>query len=204
MVTIEEYLRYQNECSALLESLEMNVSHASRLIGFTDVLNEDDNGNVIELRPYASEHFENLVKTAKQISSYSDRLINKLALFRNAIESISDEQSNTRNSFCLALEKLLCSFTRPIKNEDGTVSPNKLVSVCIDDRSYNRTCNDAVDVSVSISSINKSDPQLFIIESFDSNSKISIIYNNKTILQADICDCDDAAKQVVDCILSRM
>ena len=88
MVTIEEYSRCQNECSVLLESLEMTVSHACRLIGFTDVLNEDDNGNVIELRPYASEHFENLVKTAKQISSYSDRLINKLALFRNAIEHI--------------------------------------------------------------------------------------------------------------------
>ena len=97
MVTIEEYVRCQNECSVLLESLEMAISHASRLIGFTDVLNEDDNGNVIELRPYASEHFENLVKTAKQISSYSDRLINKLALFRNAIENVSDEHPNARN-----------------------------------------------------------------------------------------------------------
>ena len=97
MVTIEDYLRYQNECSVLLESLEMTVSHASRLIGFTDVLNEDDNGNVIELRPYASEHFENLASTAKQISSYSDRLINKLALFKNVIEQVSDEQSDARN-----------------------------------------------------------------------------------------------------------
>lgn len=97
MVTIEDYLRCQNECSVLLESLEVNVSHASRLISFTDVINEDDNGNVIELRPYASDHFENLVKTAKQISSYSDRLIYKLALFRNAIENISDEQSDVRN-----------------------------------------------------------------------------------------------------------
>ena len=97
MVTIEDYLRCQNECSVLLESLEVNVSHASRLISFTDVINEDDNGNVIELRPYASDHFENLVKTAKQISSYSDRLIYKLALFRNAIENISDEQSDVWN-----------------------------------------------------------------------------------------------------------
>lgn len=202
MVTIEDYLRCQNECSVILESLEMTVSHASRLIGFTDVLNEDDNGNVIELRPYASEHFENLVKTAKQISSYSDRLVNKLALFRNAIESISDEQSNTLNSFCSALQELLCSFTRPIKNEDGTVSPNKLASVCINDHSYNRTCNDIVHVSVS--STYKSGPQLFIIEYFDSDSKISAIYNNKTILQVDICDVDDAAKQIVDCILSRV
>lgn len=202
MVTIEDYLRCQNECSALLESLEMAVSHACRLIGFTDVINEDDNGNVIELRPYASEHFENLVKTAKQISSYSDRLINKLALFRNAIESISDEQSNTLNSFYLALEKLLCSFTRPIKNEDGTVSHNKLVSVCINYHSYNRTCNDIVHVSVS--SIDKSDHHLFIIEYFDSDSKISVIYNNKIIIKVDLCDVDDAAKQVVGCILSRM
>ena len=97
MVTIEDYSRCQNECSVLLESLEMTISHASRLIGFTDVLKEDDNGNVIELRPCASEHFENLVKTAKQISSYSDRLINKLALFKNAIENVSDEHTNARN-----------------------------------------------------------------------------------------------------------
>ena len=97
MVTIEEYVRCQNECSVLLESLEMTISHASRLIGFTDVLSEDDNGNVTELRPCASEHFENLVKTAKQISSYSDRLINKLALFKNAIERVLDEQSDARN-----------------------------------------------------------------------------------------------------------
>ena len=97
MVTIEEYVRCQNECSVLLESLETAVSYAGRLIGFTDLLNEDDNGNVIELRPYASDHFENLVKTAKQISSYSDRLINKLLLFKNVIERVSDEQSDARN-----------------------------------------------------------------------------------------------------------
>ena len=97
MVTIEEYTRCQIECSVLLESLETAVSHASRLIGFTDVVNEDDNGNVIELRPYASDHFEDLVKTARQISSYSDRLINKLVLFRNAIKNISDEHHNARN-----------------------------------------------------------------------------------------------------------
>ena len=202
MVNIEEYSRCQNECSVLLESLEMTISHASRLIGFTDVLNEDDNGNVIELRPYASEHFENLVKTAKQISSYSDRLINKLALFRNAIELVSDEHSDARNSFYSALEKLLCSFTRPIKNEDGTVSPNKLVSVCINDNSYNRTGNDAVDVSVSY--LDKSDPQLFTIKYFDSNSRISVIHDNKTIIRVDLCSVEDAAKSVVDCILSRM
>ena len=202
MVTIEEYSRCQNECSVLLESLEMAVSHAGRLIGFTDVLKEDDNGNVIELRPCASEHFENLVKTAKQISSYSDRLINKLALFKNAIELVSDEHSDARNSFYSALEKLLCSFTRPIKNEDGTVSPNKLVSVCIDDNSYNRTGNDAVDVSVS--SLDKSDPQLFTIKSFGSNSRISVIHDNKTIIQVDLCSVEDAAKSVAHCILSRM
>lgn len=97
MVTIEEYIRCQNECSVLLESLEMTISHASRLIGFTDVLSEDDNGNVTELRPCASEHFENLVKTAKQISSYSDRLINKLTLFKSAIERVSYEHNNVRN-----------------------------------------------------------------------------------------------------------
>ena len=97
MVTIEEYTRCQIECSVLLESLETAVSHASRLIGFTDVVNEDDNGNVIELRPYASDHFEDRVKTARQISSYSDRLINKLVLFRNAIKNISDEHHNARN-----------------------------------------------------------------------------------------------------------
>ena len=166
MVTIEDYLRCQNECSVLLESLEMTVSHASRLIGFTDVLNEDDNGNVIELRPYASDHFENLVKTAQQISSYSDRLINKLALLKNAIKHVSDAQRdvrNVRNEFYSALKNLLLSFTRPVKNEDGTVLPNKLVSVTIDDQ-YKRACDDVVDVYVS--SFDKSDPQLFTIKSF--------------------------------------
>lgn len=207
MVTIEEYVRCQNECSVLLESLDTAVSHASRLIGFTDVLNEDENGNVIELRPYASDHFEDLVKTARQISSYSDRLINKLALFKNAIKNISDEQSdvrnvrNVRNEFYSALKNLLLSFTRPVKNEDGTVLPNKLVSVTIDDK-YKRTCDDVVDVYVS--SFHKSDPHLFMIKLFDSNSRINVIYSNKTILQYDICNVDDAAKSVVDCILSRM
>ena len=207
MVTIEEYTRSQIECSVLLESLETAVSHASRLIGFTDVLNEDDNGNVIELRPYASDHFEDLVKTARQISSYSDRLINKLALFRNAIQHVSDAQRdvrnvrNVRNEFYSALKNLLLSFTRPVKNEDGTVLPNKLVSVTIDDQ-YKRTCDDVVDVYVS--SFHKSDPHLFMIKLFDSNSRINVIYSNKTILQYDICNVDDAAKSVVDCILSRM
>ena len=204
MVTIEEYTRCQIECSVLLESLETAVSHASRLIGFTDVLNEDDNGNVIELRPYASDHFEDLVKTARQISSYSDRLINKLALLKNAIQHVSDAQrdvQNVRNEFYSALKNLLLSFTRPVKNEDGTVLPNKLVSVTIDDQ-YKRTCDDVVDVYVS--SFHKSDPHLFMIKLFDSNSRINVIYSNKTILQYDICNVDDAAKSVVDCILSRM
>ena len=191
----------------LLESLETAVSHASRLIGFTDVLNEDDNGNVIELRPYASDHFEDLVKTARQISSYSDRLINKLALLKNAIQHVSDAQidvrnvRNVRNEFYSALKNLLLSFTRPVKNEDGTVLPNKLVSVTIDDQ-YKRTCDDVVDVYVS--SFHESDPHLFMIKLFDSNSRINVIYSNKTILQYDICNVDDAAKSVVDCILSRM
>lgn len=207
MVTIEEYVRCQNECSVLLESLDTAVSHASRLIGFTDVLNEDDNGNVIELRPYASDHFEDLVKTARQISSYSDRLINKLALLKNAIQHVSDAQRdvwnvrNVRNEFYSALKNLLLSFTRPVKNEDGTVLPNRLVSVTIDDQ-YKRTCDDVVDVYVS--SFHKSDPHLFMIKLFDSNSRINVIYSNKTILQYDICNVDDAAKSVVDCILSRM
>ena len=207
MVTIEEYTRCQIECSVLLESLETAVSHASRLIGFTDVLNEDDNGNVIELRPYASDHFEDLVKTARQISSYSDRLINKLALLKNAIQHVSDAQRdvrnvrNVRNEFYSALKNLLLSFTRPVKNEDGTVLPNKLVSVTIDDQ-HKRTCDDVVDVYVS--SFRKSDPHLFMIKLFDSNSRINVIYSNKTILQYDICNVDDAAKSVVDCILSRM
>ena len=207
MVTIEEYTRCQIECSVLLESLETAVSHASRLIGFTDVLNEDDNCNVIELRPYASDHFEDLVKTARQISSYSDRLINKLALLKNAIQHVSDAQRdvrnvrNVRNEFYSALKNLLLSFTRPVKNEDGTVLPNKLVSVTIDDQ-YKRTCDDVVDVYVS--SFHKSDPHLFMIKLFDSNSRINVIYSNKTILQYDICNVDDAAKSVVDCILSRM
>ena len=207
MVTIEDYLRCQNECSVLLESLEMAVSYAGRLIGFTDVLNEDDNGNVIELRPYASDHFENLVKTAQQISSYSDRLINKLALLKNAIKHVSDAQRdvrdvrNVRNEFYSALKNLLLSFTRPVKNEDGTVLPNKLVSVTIADQ-YKRACDDVVDVYVS--SFDKSDPQLFTIKSFGSNSRISVTHNNKTIIQVDLCSVDDAAKSVADCILSRM
>ena len=118
MVTIEEYVRCQNECSVLLESLEMTISHASRLIGFTDVLNEDDNGNVTELRPCASEHFENLVKTAKQISSYSDRLINKLALFKSAIERVSDEQSYVWNAFMFSIRRFTFKLYNANKNED--------------------------------------------------------------------------------------
>ena len=43
-----------------------------------------------------------------------------------------------------------------------------------------------------------------MIKLFDSNSRINVIYSNKTILQYDICNVDDAAKSVVDCILSRM
>ena len=201
MVTIEEYCDAQNECSVLLESLEMAVDYAGKLIGFTGIHKEDDNGNVIELQPCASEHFESLVKTAKQISSYSDRLINKLALFKTVIKHISVEYNDARNSFYSTLEKSLCSFARPIQNEDGTVLPNKLVSIRIDD-SYKRTGTDVVEVTVA--SLEKSDPQLFMIMPFDSNSRMKVVYNNNIIHQVDLGDGEEAAKSVVGCILSRM
>ncbi len=90
MVTIEDYCDAQNECSVLLDSLDVTVNYASKLLGFTGIHKEDDNGNVTELQPCACEHFESLLKTAKQISSYSDRLTNKLLQFKKVIDRIQE------------------------------------------------------------------------------------------------------------------
>lgn len=88
MLKASEFCNVQNECVTLLESLDIIADYASKLIGFISWAHVDDNDEITQMQPMAEEHFNNLVKVAKQLSSYADRFSNKLKDFREVIELI--------------------------------------------------------------------------------------------------------------------
>lgn len=92
MVKFSEFVDVMNECVVLLESLQMMSDHASKLIGFVGIDKEDENDMILSLQPCTVEHFENLQKTAKQISSYADRFGNKLQAFKKVIDAVENKQ----------------------------------------------------------------------------------------------------------------
>lgn len=89
-VKASEFFDAQNECVILLESLQLTAEYASKLLGFVAVRREDDKDNIISLQPCSHEHFENLQKFAKQLSSYSDRFNNKLNMFKNVVDNVDE------------------------------------------------------------------------------------------------------------------
>lgn len=88
MLKASEFCNVQNECVTLLESLDMTTEYASKLIGFISWANVTDDDEITQMQPMAEEHFNNLVKVAKQLSSYADRFSNKLKDFKEVIELI--------------------------------------------------------------------------------------------------------------------
>lgn len=91
MVKVNDYCDAMNQCGVLLDSLTMMVEHSSKLLGFTSWDRSDDDDNVTRLEPMAKEHFENLVRAGKQISSYADRLNNKIRDYKNVIDLVEDK-----------------------------------------------------------------------------------------------------------------
>lgn len=85
-----EFFDAQNECIVLLESLQIIAEYAGKLLGFVAVRREDDENNIISLQPCSHEHFENLQKVAKQLSSYSDRFNNKLNTFKKVVDTVEE------------------------------------------------------------------------------------------------------------------
>ena len=89
MLKASEFCDAQNECIILLDSLQLMTDHISKLFGFINIQSEDDDGTINSLMPYSDEHFENLQKAAKQLSSYSDRFINKLNAFKLVLDKLN-------------------------------------------------------------------------------------------------------------------
>lgn len=91
MVTVNEFYKAQDECVTLLESIEITAKHASNLMGFVGFKQEDDHGVITEMQPMYKEHFDNLQKSSRLLSSYSDRFINKLNQFKEVLDKIDCE-----------------------------------------------------------------------------------------------------------------
>ena len=91
MVKFSEFVGVMNECVTLLESVQMMSDHANKLLGFIGIDKEDENDMILSLQPCTVEHFENLQKTSKQISSYADRFGNKLLNLKNVIDAVDDK-----------------------------------------------------------------------------------------------------------------
>lgn len=202
MVKASEFCNAQNECFILLDSLETTTDYADKLLKFVGFADVDNDDNILKMTPLAEEHFNNLVKVAKQLSSYADRFNNKLPQLKKILNRFSSaDYKDARKAFYTTLTKLLCDAGKPIVNSNGSVSPNKLISIRIDD-AYERTGTDIVEIHVS--SFKNTDPQLFIIMPFDSNLRMKVVYNDDIIYQTDIGDGNVAAESVAGCILSRM
>jgi hypothetical protein len=88
MLKASEFCNAQNECVTLLESLDMTTEYASKLIGFISWANVTDDDEITQMQPMAEEHFNNLVKVAKQLSSYAYRFNNKLKECKEVIDQI--------------------------------------------------------------------------------------------------------------------
>ena len=91
MVKVQDYCDAMNQCGVLLDSLTMMVDHASKLLGFTSWDRSDEDDNITRLEPMAVEHFDNLARAAKQISSYADRLNNKIRDYKNTIDLVENK-----------------------------------------------------------------------------------------------------------------
>ena len=86
MTTVGEFYKIQNECLTLLQSIKITTEHASNLISFVDFRQEDENEVITEMQPMYKEHFDNLQKSVSFLSSYADRLGNKLNQFKDVID----------------------------------------------------------------------------------------------------------------------
>lgn len=92
MVKEDEFWNVQNECVIMLDSINVLSDYASKLLGFVSIKSEDENGNITQLQPCTMEHFANLYNTATQVSSYSDRFINKLNALSKILNKINSNK----------------------------------------------------------------------------------------------------------------
>lgn len=163
MVKVNDYCDAMNQCGVLLDSLTMMVEHSSKLLGFTSWDRSDEDENVTRLEPMAKEHFENLVRAGKQISSYADRFNNKLSQLKKVIESVK-----IPFNFEAFLHDFYAALADGINNIGGYTSN---IACNVSDRIY-IVCLDSKDFSVWLTVENTGDCANIYLRDKDNNISI--------------------------------
>lgn len=77
----QDFYNLNGDLTPYLEHLDYNVEQARRLVGLLFILynNADCEGNIITLPEFNKDALNQLVSTAKRISSYADKFQNKVS-----------------------------------------------------------------------------------------------------------------------------
>lgn len=77
----QEFYNLNVDLAPYLEHLDYNVDQASKLLGLLFYLHNhiDDEGNITSLPEFNKDALNQLVSTAKRISSYADKFQNKVS-----------------------------------------------------------------------------------------------------------------------------
>lgn len=91
MVKQSEYENLRTECFILLSSLRATAEFVSDLLGNTGVCEVDDNDDIISTASCADENLATVCNASKQISSFADRLTNKLKVLKKMSSSLNKD-----------------------------------------------------------------------------------------------------------------
>ena len=77
----QEFYNLNGDLAPYLEHLNYNVDQASKLLGLLFILynQTDDKGNIASLPDFNKDALNQLVATAKRLSSYADKFQNKVS-----------------------------------------------------------------------------------------------------------------------------
>ena len=98
MTTVQQFIDFHKECNIIIHSIRMNIDYAERLLDFIIPLKEDDKDCITQFQPLTQEHFATLNKTAKQLSSLSDRFNNKLSYLKKFIDEVDSTNNHDNNN----------------------------------------------------------------------------------------------------------
>ena len=85
----QEFYNLNGDLAPYLEHLDYNVEQARHLVGLLFILynHTDDEGNITSLPEFNKDALNQLVATAKRLSSYADK-------FQNKVSEISKKLTN--------------------------------------------------------------------------------------------------------------
>lgn len=89
MINYKEFEQIEDDCATLISSIEYQIKYASDILGIACRCGEIDDLNIVHsMNKYSDEHLKTLMYTVKQISSKSDKLVNRLNDFKELVNKL--------------------------------------------------------------------------------------------------------------------